>query len=279
MQPYLTEMRLLKRYNKGSYLFDAPTKTGSRAGMPAVQWPVYVYTDVPADAAAAPDIAVEQTPLHSLHNAVLCSVELQSDCADHVLSTDKHLTMLFEGLILHQRLPATILLDSGASTNFVHPKLVQQLRMHMQPASASLRLADNTEAPILGKVKLRLRMQGFSAAIPCYVTTLCEDFDVILGNTFLTGHNAVLDYGRNRVTLTRDGKRYSLLARTQTDATPFTGKPFLSCAQASRCVRNGCESYLVMVNSVLAASLTDTDSTDNTDVTDKLINRLVTLHR
>ena len=72
------------------------------------------------------------------------------------------------------------------------------------------------------------------------------------------------------VTLTRDSKRQSLVARTRTYAILVTGKPFLSCAQASRRVRNGCESYLVRVNSVLAASLTDTSPSDAVDVTDKL---------
>ena len=75
MRPYLTEkteMRLLKCCNKGSYLLDASVMDGSRAGMPAVHWPMYAYTDVRADAVVAPGITVEQTPLHSLHNVVLC---------------------------------------------------------------------------------------------------------------------------------------------------------------------------------------------------------------
>ena len=39
---------------------------------------MYDYTDVPADAAVAPGITVERIPLHSLHNAVLCSAKLQT---------------------------------------------------------------------------------------------------------------------------------------------------------------------------------------------------------
>ena len=110
MRSMLGSMRLLKRYSKGSQLFTTPTKLGNRAAMPGAHWPVYVYTDVPADVM---DRAVEGTPLHALHNCTLHATDAVPDCQP--LSTDKHLTMLFEGGTTKQCLSYTILMDTGAS--------------------------------------------------------------------------------------------------------------------------------------------------------------------
>ena len=47
MRSMLTDMRLLKRYSKGTELLTTPTKSGGRASMPGAHWPVYIYTHVP----------------------------------------------------------------------------------------------------------------------------------------------------------------------------------------------------------------------------------------
>ena len=86
------------------------------------------------------------------------------------LSTDKHLTMLFEGGTTKQGLSFIILMGTGASANFISPQLLKRLQLECQPADAKLRLADNTEAPLLGKVQLRLKIQQISncGMVLCY---------------------------------------------------------------------------------------------------------------
>ena len=250
-------MRLLKRYSKGTQLFTTPTKCGNRAAMPGAHWPVYVYTDVPVDVM---DQTVERTPLHALHNCTLHTTDAVP--GEQPLSTDKHLTMLFEGGTTKQGLSFIILMDTGASANFISPQLLRRLQVECQPADAKLRLADDTEAPILGKVQLRLKIQQFSTVVWCYVTDLCKEFDVILGNTFMTEHNAVLNYPRLTVSLTRHGKRFTLKAGRKTEFATES-KLFLNCAQARRSLKNGCEAFLVMVN----ALLNETDTDASSDVT------------
>lgn len=73
LKPMLTNMRLLKRFTKGTSLFTTPTKSGARVAMPGTHWPVYIYTDVAADVT---DITVNGTPLHRLRNAVGMTEEL-----------------------------------------------------------------------------------------------------------------------------------------------------------------------------------------------------------
>ena len=256
LRSLLTGMRLLKRYSKGAQLFTAPDKNGQRKAMPGIHWPVYVYTDIPVNTV---DIAVESTTLHGLHNATV--VHDNTDAIpvpdSSITGTDKHLTMLFEGTTVQQRLKLQVLLDTGASANFVSPRVLADLNMQFQPAGAKLRLAGDTEAAILGKVKLKVKLQHFTALVPCFVTELCQDFDLILGNSCLTEHKAVLNFGSNTVCLFRNDKLYKLKgAATETVKSSChfdefdSSKHLLNCAQASRLIRNGCDSYLVVLNSL-----------------------------
>lgn len=86
--------------------------------------------------------------------------------------------------------------------------------------------------------------------LQCYVTELCDGFDVILGNSFLVAHKAVLDYGRRCISITRDGRKYSLKASSiqqcdaaiadQADDTAekvFNSKSILNYAQANVVLR------------------------------------------
>ena len=114
MGSMLGSMRLLKRYRKGSQLFTTPTKSGNRAAMPGAHWPVYVYTDVPVDVL---EQTVEEAPLHAFHNCTLHATDAILD--DQPLSTDKLLTMLFEGGTTKQGLSYTIQMDTGASVNLI----------------------------------------------------------------------------------------------------------------------------------------------------------------
>ena len=107
-----------------------------------------------------------------------------------------------------------ILFDTGASSNFVNPTLLQKLGISYAPSSSTLRLADDSSAPILGKVRLRFKLQSFTSVVSCYVTDLCDEFDVILGNKFMVSHCAVLDYSAYTVSLQRHGKRCTLIPRS-----------------------------------------------------------------
>ncbi|KAL0040039.1 hypothetical protein WJX79_003652 [Trebouxia sp. C0005] len=48
------------------------------------------------------------------------------------------------------RVDTSILFDSGATSNFVSPRLLKQLAVNYSPSSATLRLADASSVPILG---------------------------------------------------------------------------------------------------------------------------------
>ena len=119
--------------------------------------------------------------------------------------------MLFEGRFgggPHDGL-APVLLDSGASANFVSDGLLHTLGVSYPTLAATLRLADKSEAPILGRPELRLKLQHFLVVAVCYIPELCSDFDIILGNSFMVNHRAVQDYTNLTTPVLRHGKRYT----------------------------------------------------------------------
>ena len=79
--------------------------------------------------------------------------------------------MLFEGKTAG--ISFQTLLDSGANANFISPSVVLQLDIPVQPVDgAKLILADDSEAVIAVKVKLKLRLGALYTTDACFVTEL-----------------------------------------------------------------------------------------------------------
>lgn len=203
-KPLLSGMRLLKKFCKGAAIFEQSSRRGHVATSPGIDWPVYVYTDVPDEACKA---SSQGQPMHGLHKATVVAAARGAE-----FPVDKRLAMLFEGCFggSDGGVKAPVLLDSGASSNFVSPGLLQQLGVSYSPSSAKLKLADSSEAAILGEVWLRFRLQHFTASVFCFVTELCSEFSVILGNSFMLSHKAVLDYANFTASFRRDGKLFTV---------------------------------------------------------------------
>ena len=225
LESMLSGMTCLKRYTKGAALFEHSTRSGHLAAAPSLSWPVYIFSDVPTGANQA--FSSGQS-MHRLHNATVLS-----DAHDSGLESDERLAMLFEGSFTggfggraHVGLTSPILFDSGASSNFVSPRLLQQLSVTYTSSGATLRLANDSSAPTLGKVRLRFKLQSFTGIVTCYVTDLCDEFDMILGNSFMVSHRAVLDYSNFAASLRRHGRLYTLSPRSiLTDKGKFPVQP------------------------------------------------------
>ncbi len=138
--------------------------------------------------------------------------------------------------------------------------------MSYQTDEAQLRLTNNTKAAVLGKVSLRIKIRNYAVAIPCYVTELCQDFDMILGNSIMLPNEAVMDFRRHTISLTKDGKLYTLHAGTDNTLpndfdfddehvcnSMYSSRQFWNCAQASRTLKNGCAVVLVIINELSSA--------------------------
>ena len=150
------------------------------------------------------------------HTFVFCHFKFQQDKKSQMRACARACVCVgvpFAVGIPSDTITAPILFDTGASSNFGSPRFLKQAAISYSSYSATLRLADDSSAPILGKVRLRLKLQS-ACTVTCYVTDLCDEFDVILGNTFMAGHRAVLDYSNYTASLRRHGRHYTLTPRS-----------------------------------------------------------------
>ena len=164
-------------------------------------------------------------------------------------------------------------LDSGASANFISKKALDIGKLTLNPTEATLELADGSSSPILGITEVTLRIGAFRTHVPCFVTELSIDFDIVLGNPFLTGYKAVLNYHLGTCTLVQHNKTYTLRPLSYSGAdfdSPHSAHTLrlpsapvaasarlpvknllLNASQCKRALRQGCESFIVMVNTAV----------------------------
>src|SRR5882757_5469134 len=118
-----------------------------------------------------------------------------------VKATHKNSMMLHVDLrprLGKRSIPVKALLDSGATGNFIHYRMVDKNRMKTipLPREIQLRNADDTEnnmGKITHKVYLTMNIDGHTEVIKFFVTDLGHD-DLILGHTWLYQHNPVVNW-------------------------------------------------------------------------------------
>ncbi len=266
MRPFLKGMHILKTHHKGSTLFDAPTASGKRRAMAGTHWPVHVFTEAVLPTHIPP---VAGQKCHPLHKAIVHQPSAVPSVP--VAVSNQPLTMLFEGHLEQQ--DALTLLDSGASANFISKKALDIGKLTLNPTEATLELADGSSSPILGTAELTLHIGAFRTRVSCFVTELSIDFDIVLGNTFLTEYKAMLNYHLDTCTLVQHDKAYTLRPLSYSGAdfdsphcthtlrlppAPVAAsarlpveKLLLDASQCKRAIRQGCETFIVMVNTAV----------------------------
>ena len=146
------------------------------------------------------------------------------------------LLMTFSGKVCNDK-AASILIDSGATHNFVDAKYAKKSNMHVLPESGQVSCAGNAVASIQGYTKIHLDLQSFHGMVKMYVIDLPQDndTDLILGQTWLTDHQASLDYADKCVKFIKEGKKLSLTCQ---DLPMFSNEvPLLNLTQLKREMR------------------------------------------
>ena len=109
----------------------------------------------------------------------------------------------------------TILIDSGASRNFLSQRIAEELELHAErPKSKNdftLHLADGTTRKSPGIVtNVKLHINGHEEILRFNLAEIERD-DVILGKPWLFKHNPQVDWRKNTVSFTsKSGKTLTL---------------------------------------------------------------------
>ena len=110
------------------------------------------------------------------------------------------LLMQFAGSVAGH--PAVVLCDTGASATFISAAFLKGHNMQhsavADPADV-VTLADGSACPVIGSCVVPLTVQNCTIAVQCFVLDMHNSFDVILGQSWIEGHAAVLDFCKKEV--------------------------------------------------------------------------------
>lgn len=152
---------------------------------------------------------------------------------------------------------ARVLFDSGATHVFMSNSFATKsgLRIRAPSRSAEVQVADGKTLSILGTCFGKLQLGSYSAGVSFHVTDISQDWDVIVGQSWLLQHCVVMDYGNCCLKGWKNGRQFNLQcldsSRSSESVDPSEAMPkLLSIAQCRRSVRHGCKCFLVNVTSV-----------------------------
>ena len=100
---------------------------------------------------------------------------------------------------------ATLLLDSGASAEFIDPEFARRCGLTLSPSDRTVKLADGSVVPAAGQVTVQFTLATTKGApIPftaTFTATPLEGYDAILGVTWLAAHNPDVGWSKRTITL------------------------------------------------------------------------------
>ena len=146
----------------------------------------------------------------------------------------------------------TMAIDTLASRNFIDANLVQSLKVRIKQhppwLSNVITLGDNTQRQTLGLVHINIQMGTYHDMIWCEVLDLPAEFQLILGQGWLTSHHCILNFSNATCTLYHNGRRHIIQCNTTPnlshttndlpmDYPSFHTPPLISAMQTKRLLR------------------------------------------
>jgi hypothetical protein len=184
-----------------------------------------------------------------------------------------HSTQLIKLQAKINGLPATVLVDCGASDNFGSLSFLAKAGVKLAATDLSVTMADGTQhccqqtaskIPIrIGRYKEKLHLQ----AMPL------EQCDIILGKRWLSTHNPSVDWQANTLSFVFKGENIHLKAVP--DPQPASASNLLlSALQLQRAVKKGSNLFVALVRTTDTSDTSTSDGT-NTAGTEKLTLEIV----
>ena len=160
----------------------------------------------------------------------------------------------FEGILASR--PVRILLDSGASANFIDDKLVQELALPTVPLSShvTVRVADGRTSVVGHSVSTDLTVGTLGFGVTCLPTELTY-YDLVLGKPWLTAFNPSVNWKLNAVSLVHANKTHVLLGCQRSGMPGYV----ISSMEVEEMVKLGESVYIIQLNAV-TNNVSDTDA-------------------
>ena len=235
----LNDMKLIEKFDKGSMLFTEPREGRCSQMLGPSPWDIEVWYDPPT-----------QMQMNSLPDG-------------------KQLMMTFEGVVAGSQ--ANVLIDSGASHNFIDQSFVMKNNLNVEKGSGHVLCAGKNEVPVQGVVKARVKIQSFAGELNMLMLDMpSEGLHVVLGQPWLKEHKAVLSYVERCVRFWRGDRRAKLQCTpdsAEPDSQSQMSPPLLTHMQFKRIAkRSDNQTFLVNVMTVDSGANDDTQSVHHAKV-------------
>ena len=214
-------MQLLREFPKGTQLFVSIAPDGMTQPMAGIAQPVQIWYD---------------PPVPCVNSAAQCAASnlVNQPC------------MQFSCRIAGY--PAQCAIDTMASVSFISSKWVERagLKVHTAASGQPVTLADGSSIPTQGTATVPVRIGAYSGKVPCHVVNLADHFDILLGDTWLTVHSAVLDFERKACSIVKGRRKITIMPECPAPVTSVCTL-MLSAAQVGRTLRRSHMCHLVVV--------------------------------
>lgn len=253
-------------------LHETSTADSKSAALPAKHARSATLSAIPARKAGLP--IQHSVPLNFslLTAAHIAQARAQAKC------------IILQGTIAHK--PVSILLDSGASANFVSSAIVQQNQLPVaERPSEPVRYPDGTEHQCTAVLpSARLRIDGYAENLHFIVTDLGPEplFDIILGAPWLAARNPDIDWPTSTVVFTHGGQQHVLQPQTTAaEADQLNGVQLLTAIQFKRALATHNDPvYMVLItpSTVIEPSIPSFVATDPSTGVSTLYSLSVSIH-
>jgi hypothetical protein len=171
--------------------------------------------------------------------SALCDSELRIQVEGAPLS------MIFGGTA--NGAAASFMVDSGASDCFMDVSFACEQGIVCKPAKRTVSLADGSTVDAALQTPLRVKIQGYTATVPCFMLDLQQQFDVILGDTWLTQSQATLCYATRTCSIRTKKRQFVLTPNEPEEQNNRGNASLLNGVQLRRALRFSSRVFLVRV--------------------------------
>jgi len=156
--------------------------------------------------------------------------------------------MMFSGAA--SGVSCSFLVDTGATHCFMDSTFAAQIGISQKAVSTSVQLANNTVEHASSQCTPYINIQGHRARVTCFIIDMQQQFDIILGDTWLSAVKANIDYASNTCTVQKKGQKFKLHPEIEAipSAIPSTiHSMLLNHIAVKRSVRKGAKVFAVQV--------------------------------
>ena len=137
--------------------------------------------------------------------------------------------------------PGKVLVDPGATHNFISSEFVHKLRLTMSPNSGQVSCGGASTLSIQGCVDIQISLQQYFGIVRFYVLDLPDSaFDAVLGQNWLKKFDANIDYANQQVLLKNGSKVLTL------KCVPNDSSPLLTALQMQEHFKDDSNKYFLM---------------------------------